>query len=305
MARQNLVFLLGSVLSAPITHYDDETGNPTYSHCYLTVVRGMREVGDRKRIKYDYPFLMTRDPHILKEMENWKENDIVLVKGTLATKVIRKGHKCPYCPQDKGKNYSEGVLVYINPIYARKIDRVESTDEMLKYLSKNREISNQAYIFGTLCRDPKKITPKAGLTVTQYQIALNRKYRIRTDPPEVKTDYPWVKSYGDNAVEDKERLHIGSQVFIDGCLQARSIQRHAICEDCGNEYTWKDRAMEIVPYETEYIANFYSDDEVAEKKRKALEDRKKNILHSTIWSEENEDDQLTDEDREEGYSDED
>ena len=185
---------------------------------------------------------------------------------------------------------------------------------------------------------------------------MNRKFRIQTDPPEIKTDYPWVKSYGENAKEDKNRLRVGSEVYIDGCLQARSVQRHAFCGQacdekgkvlfyeggepvmilenvdeavasktckgkimiaseyarmvqakdeygnpmfhenkepvmrqktenvvvrgrktqflvfeknglpvnagCGKEYIWKDRAMEIVPYATEYLYNYRDDDEV-------------------------------------------
>ena len=136
---------------------------------------------------------------------------------------------------------------------------------------------------------------KDGLIITQYQVALNRKFRIKTDPADLMTDFPWVKSYGDNAVEDKKRLHVGSEIFIDGCLQARSVNRHAICgqqydeagkplfyengtpvlrEDengdligCGEKYDWKDRALEMVPYEVEYIANVYTDEEIEENEK--------------------------------------
>ena len=31
---------------------------------------------------------------------------------------------------------------------------------------------------------------------------------------------------------------------------------------CGEQYPWKDRAMEIVPYATEYLYNYRDDDEV-------------------------------------------
>ena len=95
-----------------------------------------------------------------------------------------------------------------------------------------------------------------------------------------------------NAASDLKRLHIGSEVFIDGRLQARSVNQHTVCgqeydengdpicydngmpmmrvdEDgeiigCGKRYDWKDRIVEIVPYETEYIGNYYSDEVLAE-----------------------------------------
>ena len=37
---------------------------------------------------------------------------------------------------------------------------------------------------------------------------------------------------------------------------------------CGKRYDWKDRIVEIVPYETEYIENYYSDEVLAEMKKK-------------------------------------
>ena len=265
MSRHNLTFLLGSVLKPPLIELDDE-GNYKYGMCTINVVRGYRDAGDHKNfMKSDNPIIITRDASVLKEIETWQENDIVFVKGVIAAKTIQKGSFCQHCG---GRNSAEGTLVYVNPIYAEKRVHLNTQEEALKYLSEHREISNQVYILGTLCRDPKKITPKEGLIVTQYQIALNRKYFIRSDPPSIKADYPWVKSYGQNAVDDKERLHVGSKVFIDGCLQARSVQKHAVCIHCGEKYDWKDRAMEIVPYETEYICDYYTDTDIEEKRRR-------------------------------------
>lgn len=260
MSRHNLAFLTGAVLKAPLIE-KDEDGNFVYGWCMINVVRGFREVGDHKHfMKSDNPIIMSKDANILKNMETWKENDIVFIKGVVASKSIKKGNYCPHCG---ARMTTDGTLVYVNPIFSMKMEEFPTNEAALKYLSGLREISNQVFLLGTLCRDPKKISPKEGLIVTQYQIALNRKYFIRSDPPEIKADYPWVKSYGENAVEDKKRLHTGSKVFIDGCLQARSVQKHAVCTECGEKYDWKDRAMEIVPYETEYIADYYTDEDLA------------------------------------------
>lgn len=288
MARENLVFLRGTVVKKPLVVKKD--GEYLYALANINVGRAYREVGDGiKFMKCDNPPIMTRDVDCIKEIETWNEYDIVDVKGVISSKHIKKGSVCPYCGE---KNFFTGAFVFVNPIYIDKITSCASQQEALDYLVKHREISNQVFLFGTLCRDPKKIKPKKGLTVTQYQIAMNRKYRIKTDPPEIKTDFPWVKSYGENAIEDHKRLHVGSEVFIDGFLQARSINRKAVCgsiidekgkviknEDgslklrtdndgniigCGKTYEWKDRAMEIVPYGTEYIGEYYSDEEIAE-----------------------------------------
>jgi len=278
MSRHNLAFLTGAILKAPLIEKDDE-GNTLYGWCTIRVVRGFRDVGDHKNfMKSDNPIIMTRDMNVLREMETWKENDVVYIKGVVASKSIGKTNYCQHCG---ARNIAEGTLVYVNPIFAVRMGEFKTEDEALHYLSGMREISNQVFLLGTLCRDPKKITPKEGLIVTQYQIALNRKYFIRSDPPSIKADYPWVKSYGENAIEDKKRLHTGTKVFIDGCLQARSVQKHAVCCVCGKPYDWKDRAMEIVPYETEYICDYYSDEEIAVKEKEEAKNAFASIFGKT------------------------
>jgi hypothetical protein len=149
------------------------------------------------------------------------------------------------------------------------------------------------------------LRPKQKLIVTQYQLAIERKFTIREDDPNIRTDYPWVKSYGQNAINDKDRLHLGSQVTVDGCLQARSVNRHATCSTCGCVYDWKDRALEIVPYETEYNNNFYTDAEVIENRNKRREEILKNKNLSQFIIEDNpvntNYDTLTEHDIEAGY----
>lgn len=289
MARQNQAFLMGAVLKDPKIVKNPD-GEYLYAMVYVTVVRGYREVGDGKKfMKADNPVIITREKELIQEIERWQVYDIVDVKGPIASKNILKSSICAHCGE---KNKATGSLVYINPIYARRRLHLDNRDECVNYLSTNREISNQVFVFGTLCRDPKKLTPKEGLIVTQYQVAMNRKFRIKQDPPELKTDYPWVKSYGANAMEDHKRLHTGSIVYIDGCLQARSVLRHTQCEHCNEQYDWKDRAMEIVPYATEYILNYYDDETIEENEARRLEQIKRDIfLRDTQKSD---DDTLTD-----------
>lgn len=267
MSRHNLTFLIGAVLADPAIHRNDE-GTPVYATCSLYVVRSVRDAGDRKNfMKPDDPLIMTRTPETMHEMEKWKKNDIVYIKGVVAAKNIMKSSYCTYCGE---KNIAEGTVVYVNPIFAARLAEMRSEEEAQQYLAGMREVSNQAYMIGTLCRDPVHVVPKEGLGLVQYQIALNRKYFIRTDPPEIRTDYPWVKSYGENASMDLAHLHTGSKIFIDGCLQARNVQRHMRCSACGETYDWKERVMEIVPYETEYLADFYTEEDLESMKRSVV-----------------------------------
>lgn len=294
MARHNLVFLLGTIVKEPMIQKDKDTGEPKLAIAYLNVIRGYRDIGDRRIFaKYDTPCIMTKEPELIREIDSWKKNDVIEVKGVVATARILKSSVCSHCGT---KNRKEGTLVYVNPFFAKKRQHLADEEACMHFLSENREVSNQIFVFGTLVRDPKKLLTKSGLVVTQYQIALNRKYRIRTDPPEIKSDYPWVKAYGDNAISDHERLMVGSEIFVDGCLQERGVQRKSTCASCGEEYEWRDRALEIVPYATEYVGRFRSDEEVEEEKRKRIEQvkndvlKKKKIMDGTAESEITEDD---------------
>ena len=238
---------------------------------------------------------MSRDPNVIKEMAAWQQFDIVEIKGTIAAKAVGKSSFCQHCG---AKNVAEGVIVYVNPIFAKKRGHFQTQDECLQYLTENREVSNMVFVFGTLCRDPKKISPKEGLTITQYQIALNRKFRIKEDAPEIRADYPWVKSYGENAIADRKHLHVGSQVFIDGCLQARKVNRHTVCAVCGQRYDWADRAMELVPHDTEYIGNYYTEEEAEARQAQIASEKSVGLLRSLkgITGDTIPDDNITDDD---------
>lgn len=289
MAKHNHAELLGVIQRKP-TIVTDDKGNYKHAVAFIRVTRGPREVEDKKyAIKYDYPVVMTKEARFIEEIDKWEVGDVVLVKGTIATTTIKKASICKN-EECGAQNKFEGLFVYINPIHLLKIRHFDTNEDAMKFILDNGEISNQIQVIGTLVRDPKKITPKAGLTVTQYQIALNRKYKIPTDPPEVKTDYPWVKVYGENAISDRQRLHVGSEVYIDGCIQARGINRKSVCQTCGKEYEWRETAMELVPFSTEYLNEFYTDEEIEEREQSRLEQIERDIFKrdhpDKDWSEE-------------------
>ena len=295
LPQMSFAYMLGAVIKTPQivkngNHY-------IYAMVYITVARGVREVGDRRRyMKCDDPVIITRDPELIKEIETWEEYDIVEVYGELRSRLIKKTTYCSHC---NTRNRIPGALVYINPFSCEKRCHQDSIPNCIQYLAKHREISNQLLTFGTLCRDPSKKRTKDGLVYTQYQTILER-HPDCSVAPEPRPEFPWVRSYGSNAADDLRRLHIGSEVFVDGFLQARSINRHAVCgqefdengnpvfdengmpvmridEDgdfigCGERYDWKDRMVEIVPYETEYIGNYFSDEILGEMVKKKLDE---------------------------------
>lgn len=298
---KNTVYLWGPVI---------KTGMKTHKNgveevvCVMGAIRGYRHIGDgRENVKIDRPVIQSRDEKMRETIITWRKNDIVFIKGAVATRTENKGATCPFCGC---RNETEGLTVYIEPIFIQKLFTAKDDSESLKYLNSIREISNQVYIAGNLTRDPKKIKVKNGPTVTQYPLAVKRNYTIKEDPPSLDVDFPWVKVYGQNAYTDRERLKLGSTVDIDGIIQTRSINRKLICAECNQRYEYKERTLEIVPYETDYVRNYYTEEEAAANEKA----RKEQILKSrgldkfnlkASISDYDDDDEITDDDVSAGF----
>lgn len=272
MAKHNYVLLNGMVTQEPRIIRDDE-GNYLRAMCSLTVIRGERDFGDTiKNLKYDCPVIMTGIPEKVEEISSWHTNDMVEIKGVLTTKEVRKATICKECGH---RNIAEGNVVYINPIFMERKESGLTKEESLALLQKRCEISNCLTVIGTLCRDVDIYRAGKGPATAQYQLAVNRKFRLKDDSAEIRTDYPWVKSYGSIAEDDSKFLRQGSVVFIDGMLQTRDIIRTTTCDECGETYQWQDSAMEIVPYEVEYLQNFITVEEQEQMEQEQLEHAQK------------------------------
>ena len=299
MARFNNVLLTGYVTMSEVhTNAQGES----FALAYVTVARPDRNVGDGKdHMKCDCPVVMTRDPELIRKMSEWKQYDIVQIKGVVACKRVTKVSFCPKC---NNANRPEGVLVFVNPIHLMKFNPFDkkpgeenTQEECLQFLAQNREISNSFIASGTLCTDPKTKILKSGVFVSQYQIALRRSWRDPFAPPEERTDFPWIKSYGELAESDADYLQKGAEVIIDGCLQARRVQRHTICPNCGTKYDWVDNALEGVPFSTEYVAGHKTQEEIEAAKLKEKTDKLRglaDLLASTASGNKEPDDDFTD-----------
>lgn len=285
MGRQNITFLYGRVTKPPTIKLDAVTGEPTLGLVYVDVVRSLRPVGDDKKfVVHDAPLVLTREKALIGRISQWKENTIVFIKGTVSTRRINKTSFCPHCTDEDGnptRNTIEGTLVYVTPIYVSTVkDYGQDKRAAVEDVVENREISNQILVLGTLLTDPKLFTTKQKIQITQYKVALNRKFTIRTDDPTVKTDYPIVKSYGEQALKDKTYLRYQADVLIDGFLQSRTVTRKTKCPCCGNIYEWKDGAMELVPYDVEYVKGHKSNEEVEGEQNKTVEEYMQYLFNS-------------------------
>ena len=250
MAKTNQISLYAAVVKQPSVN-----SNHTSAMVTVMVMRADRDSGDPdSQIKKDYPIIATKDPEIIEQIADWKENDIVTIKGVIVTKSVKNATYCTRCGKE---NIEEGTLVYVNPVFVDRISTGNTREHAMEEVYRHKEISNELRIVGDVCGDPELVKFKK-FNMCQYSIAVPRTFRVKGSSEEEKTDFPIIKSYGGNAREDLKRLKKGSVVLIDGFLQTRSMKKETECS-CGTKYLWKAGFMEVVPYETEYLRGYVTD----------------------------------------------
>lgn len=267
MAIHNEIILNAWVSSDPKVVTDDE-GAVIRASCPLVSLRGLRSHGDKFRhLQLDTILLSSQKPEDAKMIGSLVKGDIIEVKGVISSKNVMKVRRCKECGD---KIATPGTIMYVQPIYMEKREGKVPEDVFPKILKKRGEISNHVISIGTLCRDPEINFTMESVPITQYPLAIDRKYRIKEDPVDERTDYIWVKSFGKQADKDFQTLKVGASVFIDGALQTRDVEREEHCEKCGCHFIWRDTAVEIVPYEIEYLQGYNTPEEADEKKGNAV-----------------------------------
>lgn len=271
MSRHNEVFLYGMVLMPPQFKKNEE-GTNVRGCISLLVVRGQRDICNDKltNIRYDAPMILTEDEKWIKVMEKLKVCNMVEVKGVYTTRDINKPKLCPHCKEISVK---KGTISYVTPIYmdVRETGIDEMAAKML--LEKRAEISNSVTVIGTATKNPEYYKEEK-YSVLQYPIAVNRKYFIPDGQNIIKTDYPMIKAFGVKADEDYKRIKMGTEVLINGMLQTKEFMNKVTCSNCGAENELKDTSMEIIPYATEYLKGYVTEEELEkaeQEKTKAFE----------------------------------
>ena len=270
MSRHNFAFLYGTVAKNPRITMNEETGDFIVGQCLIYTIRGKRSVEDDELVDYVYdcPVIASKNKDILFKMNQLKENDMVFVKGMISTRDVQKISVCPHCHHTNKRN---GVLLYVTPIFLEKVENGVSKEKSQALLKEKCEISNQILVTGNLCGEPEIYKSNKGMQV-QYQLALNRKFRVKEDPPEIKTDYPWVKSTGKNAENDALFLKTGATVLVEGYLQTRTFKQTLTCENCGEQYETDEQTLEIGSYSTEYMMGCNTVAEIEEKENQIVDD---------------------------------
>ena len=263
MAKHNVVQLYGLVLGMPQIQKNEATGTYERGTCKIAISNGTRDIGDKiDHVRFNKPMIMSGDPEQIAIMSTWKTNDMVQVKGAFTTMNISKRIRCPHCEEIAKV---PGTLAFISPIHSKIIERNLSEEKGTELLKKDCEISNQVLLVGNLCKDVDFYRNDT-MKMSTYQLAVNRKYFIKGDVAESRTDYPYVHSFGDQAFSDQIALREGSQVLIDGMIQSKEFKRVSKCEnpECehfGDEFEWGDYTLEVVPYSVEYLKDYTTREE--------------------------------------------
>lgn len=253
MAKENLVLLHGQVVGTPKIFINSEGQKVKAAFLVKTLRRAsLGSPVSLSKLMIDTPVLWTKNLELIDTVSTLSTGDMVDVRGVITTKELLKTTTCKCCG---AKNSVEGNAVYITPIYICRREQGLTGEQGLQLLKARNEVSNLSMLIGTLCREVQSYRDELNRDYCQYQLAVNRKFRIKEDSAEIKTDYPWVKTFGAQAYEDSKALRTGSVVYINGAIQTRNVERTTTCIHCGTTYLWKDSAMEVVPYSIEYLSN--------------------------------------------------
>lgn len=286
--RHNSVLFTGYVLATPKI-IKNENGELKAAMTKIKTMRGKRRYGLYENVRYDSPLIRSLNPEIIEKMELWEKGDLVEIKASLVTQLITKNSKCPHCGKINGE---KGIVCYFNPIHVSIKEKGLDPEIAKERLKDYSEVSNQITIMGVVAKDIKTYAIKGRLPVTTYPLAVRRKYHIYEDDPDKKVDFPRIKSFGAIANSDRANIKKGTFMAVDGWVQTREINRTSICSNCNQEYEWHDQAVEIVPYASEYLRDFITEEEKKEIALKEAKKAEKRIYgHSDI--DDNEDDIVT------------
>lgn len=258
MAKENWVSLMGYCMEDPKI-FINEDGEPIMAKFKLITIKRFVNTGlvNDSNVTYSEIPVQSLDPEIIKKIDKVEKGDFVDVAGVLTTRAVLKSKRCPYCKEHgiMTKNSVEGMRTTVTPLYIEVREKNVTEQKAQELLRQRNEVSNLFRCIGALVRDVDYYynPGKKRSSNAQYQIAINRKYTIVQDGPEIRTDYPWVKTVGEQAIQDSETLAEGSVVYINGFLQSRKVKRRFICSECSGEYEWTDDVLEILPWAVEFL----------------------------------------------------
>lgn len=208
---------------------------------------------------------------LMGKMKKLEAFDMVDIKGVYNVLSLSKTSTCPVCGSENVKE--NGTACFIYPIYLLKINSLKSSNEHDESLPEEvlqrhyKEVSNQAFIMGNVDSDPESLGTEKK-PACRYRLRIDRKYYIQSQN-DIHVDYPYIYSYGKQAINDLKYLKRGALIEADCFLRARTVKSDIVCKHCGEKYQYDDIASELIPYSVEYLRDYYTAEEVEENERRA------------------------------------
>lgn len=266
MATHNTVQLAGYLLEDPAVANPGVTGA---EKIFLKLRTIRREAENVEAHLYEDVFVFYDGTELITRMKNLKKFDMIEVKGVFNIVSVNKKSRCPDCGHENEK--MNGTYSFVYPIWFRKIDNFINSFEYNANLPESilfqhfQEVSNYMTIVGTLVMKPEMVGTD-DKPVCRYRLGVDRKYYITTQP-DVKADYPWVYTRGQQALDDFRHLDYQSVVLVDGYIHTRYVSVPATCEECKSSYRYPDVVTDFIPYSVEYLRNYKTDEDIAREER--------------------------------------
>lgn len=267
MATHNQVRVIGFLLSDPVIR--GEPGAYTAIFKIRTTHRKTEDFYENRNFEDILVFYDDNSDHILmNRIISLVKFDLVDIKGVFNIMTVNKRSKCEHCGAVNVKEKAAATFVY--PISLMKRGNLKNEKDYRDSLPEEvlrkhfEEISNEALIIGNVVNTPELLGTEAR-PCCRYGLGVDRKYYIRTQGT-ITSDYPWVYSFGKQALMDHEHLKEKALILVDGFLRNREIKNKMVCNTCQQVYTFDDVAMEFVPYSVEYLNGYYTDLDLAKMK---------------------------------------
>lgn len=242
MARENNVVLVGKV-KAPRIRPKEVEGVELFKVSFTLKTLRANGRADTPRINV-YDLTAEKADKLYSKLVH---SPFAMVRGMITTRKKPKEMICPIC----GEKTTVNVLV--TEIAAFDVPAIlKDEKDALKF----KQISNSVQVMGEVCSDHIKNKKDC----TGYQICLERRFIIKEHNGDTK-DFPWVKSFGENAVRDFEHLTPHSLVYISGSFQTRNTPLIIKCHTpgCVGEVRYPNSVGEIVTRDVEYLHNCFSE----------------------------------------------
>lgn len=162
---------------------------------------------------------------------------------------------CQYCR--KKMEIQLNCIPFVFPKAAWIIPSLQQPAENIESLLEENysEISNRIVVMGNVCSEPTGEIRNSDYAKCKYCIAVNR-HKYITTQRHIRTDYPYIYSYGEQAKRDLRYVKKNSLILVNGYIRSNQKKKVMECPHCRRKQEYAHTKIDIVPYEVEYLRNF-------------------------------------------------